>query len=271
MCPSQFGLRKNLISIFRICSPKALIVQAGMNSAAIDVAQKHSIPIVQLVPGGDGSAGIFSLAASTVCLARDNGFAQKDDAALILYTSGTTARPKRVALTHSKLLASANSIAASLQLTAADRCLNVMPLFHVHGVIGALLSSMIAGSSVVCAEGFVAEKFFGWLEQYRPTWYTAAPPIHRAIAAHPPAPRGPAGRAVALRPVVVGSPARDPSVQARGHPRGARAGGVRHDGGGAPDRQQSPSAGTAQGRICRFTNRNRNHHYEWPGDDFASR
>jgi acyl-CoA synthetase (AMP-forming)/AMP-acid ligase II/acyl carrier protein len=161
--------------------PKALIVQTGTNSAAIGVAQRHSIPIVQLVPGGDGSAGIFSLVTSAACLPTENGFAQEDDAALILYTSGTTARPKKVALTHSKLLASANSIAASLQLTAADRCLNVMPLFHVHGVIGALLSSMMAGASVVCAAGFDAEKFFGSLEWYQPTWYTAVPTIHQAI------------------------------------------------------------------------------------------
>jgi oxalate---CoA ligase len=54
-------------------------------------------------------------------------------------------------------------------------------LFHVHGVIGALLSSMIAGGSVVCAAGFDAERFFGWLEEYQPTWYTAVPTIHQAI------------------------------------------------------------------------------------------
>jgi oxalate---CoA ligase len=68
-----------------------------------------------------------------------------------------------------------------LQLSDGDRCLNVMPLFHIHGLVGALLCSMVAGTEVVCAAGFDAEKFFGWLEHYRPTWYTAVPTIHQEM------------------------------------------------------------------------------------------
>src|SRR3989304_4019056 len=65
--------------------------------------------------------------------------------------------------------------------TTKDRSLNIMPLFHIHGVIGAILSSLMAGSSVVCAPGFDAEKFFAWLEAFRPTWYTAVPTMHQAV------------------------------------------------------------------------------------------
>ena len=58
---------------------------------------------------------------------------------LVLHTSGTTSRPKIVPLTHGNLLASANNIRSTLRLTEADRCLNIMPLFHIHGLIAGVL------------------------------------------------------------------------------------------------------------------------------------
>jgi acyl-CoA synthetase (AMP-forming)/AMP-acid ligase II len=61
--------------------------------------------------------------------------------------------------------------------------LNVLPLFHGHGLISGLLAALAAGSSVVCAPGFDATRFFGWLAEFRPTWYTAVPAIHQAILA----------------------------------------------------------------------------------------
>jgi len=101
--------------------------------------------------------------------------------ALLLRTSGTTSKPKRVPLTHANLLASASSIAATLALTPADRALNVMPLFHIHGLVGVLLSSLAAGASVVCTPGLGAESFFGWLKEFAPTWYSAVPTMHQAV------------------------------------------------------------------------------------------
>jgi acyl-CoA synthetase (AMP-forming)/AMP-acid ligase II len=56
-----------------------------------------------------------------------------------------------------------------------------MPLFHIHGLIGALLASMQAGASVVCTPGFDAFKFFGWLDETKPTWYTAVPTMHQLV------------------------------------------------------------------------------------------
>jgi acyl-CoA synthetase (AMP-forming)/AMP-acid ligase II/acyl carrier protein len=160
---------------------KALIVQSGSDSEATPVAQKYSIPIIELLPNEKEGAGMFSLATPKVSSPSRSGFAQAEDAALILHTSGTTSRPKKVALTHSHLLASAGTIAAGLQLTEADRCLNVMPLFHVHGLVGGVLASLAAGTSVLCANGFDANNFFAYLEQFGPTWYTAVPAIHQAV------------------------------------------------------------------------------------------
>jgi acyl-CoA synthetase (AMP-forming)/AMP-acid ligase II/acyl carrier protein len=160
---------------------KALIVQSGTDSEATRVAQKYSIPVIELMPHAEESAGKFSLAVPKVSPARCSDPAQAEDAALILHTSGTTSRPKKVALSHSQLFGSAGTIATSLQLTEADRCLNVMPLFHVHGLVGGVLASLAAGSSVVCTEGFAASTFFDFLEQFRPTWYTGVPAIHQAV------------------------------------------------------------------------------------------
>jgi acyl-CoA synthetase (AMP-forming)/AMP-acid ligase II len=86
-----------------------------------------------------------------------------------------------VPLTQANLCSSTRNIAASLRLSAEDRCLNVMPLFHIHGLVGALLSSIAAGSSVVCTPGFHSLHFFDWFEEFQPTWYTAVPTMHQAI------------------------------------------------------------------------------------------
>ncbi len=126
-------------------------------------------------------AGTFTLSTSDRHGCRHSPTA--DDVALILHTSGTTSRPKIVPLLQSNIAASARHISASLALTPADRCMNVMPLFHIHGLIAAVSSSLAAGGSVWCAPGFDALKFFGWMEDARPTWYTAVPTMHQAILA----------------------------------------------------------------------------------------
>jgi len=86
-----------------------------------------------------------------------------------------------VPLTHRNLCAGATNVLRALQLSPADRCLNVMPLFHIHGLVAALLASLAAGASVVCTPGFLATHFFDWLEELRPTWYTAVPTMHQSI------------------------------------------------------------------------------------------
>jgi acyl-CoA synthetase (AMP-forming)/AMP-acid ligase II/thioesterase domain-containing protein/acyl carrier protein len=107
--------------------------------------------------------------------------AQNGDTALILHTSGTTSRPKIVPLTHQNISASVINIIDSLMLTKTDRCLNVMPLFHIHGLIITILSSLAVGGSIVCSRGFIPEQFYKSIEQFSPTWYTAVPTIHQAI------------------------------------------------------------------------------------------
>ncbi len=162
---------------------RAVLVQEGTDSAVLEVARARGIPIIPLVPDAEAEAGIFTLRGPAVADNATVEFAEPDDCALILHTSGTTARPKIVPLTHRNLCISAETIRESLSLTPADRCLNVMPLFHVHGLIGALLASLSAGASVACTPGLLAPRFFSWVEELSPTWYTAVPSMHQTVLA----------------------------------------------------------------------------------------
>jgi acyl-CoA synthetase (AMP-forming)/AMP-acid ligase II/thioesterase domain-containing protein/acyl carrier protein len=164
-------------------NPNALIVGAGMDAPAPAVAHKRGIPVIALSPRLDDAAGTFSLQRFQSAAPHCTGIAGSNDIALLLHTSGTTSLPKLVPLTQSNLCHSAHSIAASLGLTTRDRCLNVMPLFHIHGLIGALLSSLSVGASVVCTPGFSAQQFFDWLLELQPSWYTAVPTMHATILA----------------------------------------------------------------------------------------
>jgi acyl-CoA synthetase (AMP-forming)/AMP-acid ligase II len=104
-----------------------------------------------------------------------------DDDALLLYTSGTTSRPKGVPLTHRNLFASARNVAASYALTAEDVTLCVMPLFHVHGLVASVLATLYAGGTVVVPERFSASGFWPLARRYRPSWFTAVPTIHTIL------------------------------------------------------------------------------------------
>jgi acyl-CoA synthetase (AMP-forming)/AMP-acid ligase II len=158
---------------------KALLVAKGVETPARAAAAKLGVPIIEVVPGA--AAGDFALEGGAPGSAARPGTAQEDDVALVLHTSGTTARPKIVPLTHGNVTASARHIGAALALTADDTCLNVMPLFHIHGLIAAVLSSLGAGGAVVCTPGFDALRFFRWMDEERPSWFTAVPTMHQAI------------------------------------------------------------------------------------------
>ena len=163
--------------------PKVLILAEadGADSPAAGVAQALGIPLVRLAALANGPAGLFTLAGGQGQASALDGPAEPDDVALVLHTSGTTGRPKIVPLTHRNLCTSAGNIIRTLQLTQHDRSLSVMPMFHMHPLPSAILSSLAVGGSVVCTPGFYAPYFFEWLEMFRPTWYTAAPAIHQAV------------------------------------------------------------------------------------------
>ncbi|MDQ8728609.1 acyl--CoA ligase [Bradyrhizobium sp. LHD-71] len=160
---------------------KALVVEAGSNSPAIAVAGKLGMKLIVLQPDHAKGAGAFSLtceAAGGDCV---KGYAEADDVALILHTSGTTSRPKIVPLSQRNVSVSAGNIAETLAFGPKDCGLNIMPLFHIHGLMAGVLAPLSASGRVFCTPGFNALRFFAWMDEAAPTWYTAVPTMHQAI------------------------------------------------------------------------------------------
>jgi amino acid adenylation domain-containing protein len=166
---------------FSELKPKALVTRADMNSPSRDVARTLAIAVIDFVPGPKHDLGGCAFVGPVIGSASASGASRGDDDAFILLTSGTAARPKMVPLTHRNVCLSATNAGHVLSLASHDRLLNVLPLFHAHGLISGLLTALAAGSSVICTDGFDALSFFGWMRELQPTWYTAVPTIHRAL------------------------------------------------------------------------------------------
>lgn len=164
---------------------RAVIVLNGWETPARDVAHRRGIRLIELTPD-PAVSGMFTLQGDSGDPPAQPGFGHPDDPGLILHTSGTTSRPKMVPLTQANLCASAEHIRKTLQLTPGDRCLNVMPLFHIHGLMAAVMATLTAGGSVFCTPGFNSARFFEWFETAGPTWYTAVPTMHQAVLAQAP-------------------------------------------------------------------------------------
>jgi acyl-CoA synthetase (AMP-forming)/AMP-acid ligase II len=161
-------------------SARALIVPRGGGEAARR-AWRAGAPLVELAiePGGK-----LAIEASPKPAARKSaGSPGPDDVALVLHSSGTTGRPKRAALRHRNLAASARHIVATYSLSSLDTVLCVMPLFHIHGLVGCTLSTFASGGTVVIPNRFNPVGFRRILAAQKPTWYSAVPTIHQLILA----------------------------------------------------------------------------------------
>jgi oxalate---CoA ligase len=168
----------------------AALITDGQAPAALAAMPAQTTPIEVRGEGLSIELAVPEATADGSVTARPTA----DDEALVLHTSGTTSRPKIVPLRQRNLARSARNIAASLQLTATDRSLTVMPLFHIHGIMSGLLAPLSAGGSVVCTPGFDAFAFHRWLDELRPTYYSAVPTMHQMVLA-----RSPDSRPASLR------------------------------------------------------------------------
>ena len=160
----------------------SLVTLPGSETPAHKAAAALKIPVIAVEPDPRW-AGKFSLSsdAPVTNIISEPILAGMDEAALILHTSGTTSRPKIVPLSHRNILYSVQTIINTYHLTRDDTCLNMMPLFHVHGLVGALCASLASGGSIICAPGFLPDQVPEWLSDLAPTWYSAVPTIHQSI------------------------------------------------------------------------------------------
>ena len=162
--------------------PRALIAQAGWDCPSRRVALSRGVRVIELSTAAGLKAGLFTLAGEQGGASSDKPVSASDTA-LLVPTSGTTARSKIVPQSHAGICTSAFAHGAALALKESDRCLNVLPLFHGHGLLATVIASLAAGASIVCSPGFDVGRFSGWLTAFQPTWYSAVPTIHQAILA----------------------------------------------------------------------------------------
>ncbi len=161
---------------------RTVVLPVGQGDELRAMVHARGLAIVDLVPDADGAAGLFTLRGEPRSRAASEVRVGPDSVAVLLHTSGTTSRPKRVPITHDQLCRVAHATAMALGVTVPDRCLAVPGIFHSHG-LGTLATCVMAGSSIACLERFSARAFFHAMAACDPTWYTAVPTIHHAILA----------------------------------------------------------------------------------------
>ena len=155
---------------------RALIAHRD-DPVARDAASAARVPVWSCAVDASGSVTLDCPGASR----GTHPSPDPNDVALVMRTSGTTGRPKVVPLTHRNVLTSTLDIAAHYGLTAADRSLVVMPLFHGHGLIGAALSTLSSGGALIVPPRFSASTFWAEFREHRATWYSAVPTIHQVL------------------------------------------------------------------------------------------
>ena len=158
-------------------NPKIVIVEPNSSNEVVGVAKNLNIPVCEMKIKKDDPSGLFNL----FDIESEYQLPEENDEGLVLHTSGTTSRPKIVPLTNKNIYSSAENISKSLNLSEVDHCLNIMPLFHIHGLIAILAASIRSGASICASNGFNALKFLELAKSEKITWYSGVPTMHQAI------------------------------------------------------------------------------------------
>ncbi|UFP93542.1 acyl-CoA synthetase [Gloeobacter morelensis] len=103
--------------------------------------------------------------------------------ALILYTSGTTGKPKGVVTTHGNIQAQVTSLIAAWEWTSGDRILHVLPLHHIHGIVNVLTCALWAGAECHMLSKFEAEAVWKRICEENLTLFMAVPTIYTKLIA----------------------------------------------------------------------------------------
>ena len=161
---------------FKDLKPKGLITNFPSNHPSIKTAYKHKIKIIRL------EDFFYKIDKKTSKIhTKKINLSNLSDTALILHTSGTTSRPKMVALTHQNIISSSRNISKALMLKKSDKNIILMPSFHIHGIIASILAPLCAGGSLVALPKFNVLTFYNQLQKYKPTWFTAVPTMLQSI------------------------------------------------------------------------------------------
>lgn len=176
--PLNPGYRRDEFSFYlEDTNARALLLPPnGCEEARLAAGDK--IPVLTVEMAADGMVQLSASSKGASASAPS-----PEDVALVLHTSGSTGRPKRVPLTHRNLGVSVQNIVNTYQLSPDDVALTVMPLFHVHGLIASILSTLFTGGTIVVPSRFNPLSFWRTVRDYRATWYSAVPTMHQLLLA----------------------------------------------------------------------------------------
>mmetsp|Transcript_8438 Transcript_8438/g.15270 ORF Transcript_8438/g.15270 Transcript_8438/m.15270 type:complete len:537 (-) Transcript_8438:1745-3355(-) len=166
---------------------KAILLHQDQTPEAQAAAKQLGIPVwftEDNVSSGESPGSIKLYAPESASSGKaEKSSAKPDQIGMFLHTSGTTSKPKGVPLTQKNIACSLQNIAKTYELTSKDTTLLVMPLFHVHGLIAAALSTLASGGCVVIPPNgrFSASNFWPIVMRFNVTWYTAVPTIHQVL------------------------------------------------------------------------------------------
>ena len=166
-----------------VCTPGALPLYSSLATAA---------GITQVLTLGADGGGTLAAAAADCPDSFETVARERDDLAALLYSSGTTGRPKGIMLSHGNLASNARTLVKLWEFTASDRLLHTLPVFHVHGLFVATHCALLSGASICWLDRFDPRDVIACLPDCSvmmgvPTYYTrllAEPDFQRDICAH---------------------------------------------------------------------------------------
>ena len=169
--------------------PKLFVRAAGSSSRT---AMAHVPPGIRVETLGPGGVGTLPKLAAEQGGPWTDVARRPEDLAAILYTSGTTGRPKGAMLTHANLRSNAEALVAAWRFSAQDVLIHALPIFHTHGLFVATNVTLVAGASMIFLEKFDAREVLRHMPQATvmmgvPTFYTRLldlPELTREAAAH---------------------------------------------------------------------------------------
>ncbi|SVA97843.1 uncharacterized protein METZ01_LOCUS150697, partial [marine metagenome] len=136
-----------------VCDPANQAIIAGL-------PKKRDCPVRTLGTNADGSL----IEASRSCTPEFETTARNhDDLAVLLYSSGTTGKPKGAMLTHGNLIANTETLISAWRFTPDDRLLHALPIFHAHGLFVAAGCALMGGARMVFLPRFDVDTVIGQL------------------------------------------------------------------------------------------------------------
>ena len=173
--------RNDMKALLEATGAAAVMVLGDSNNMVRELGEELGLAILEPIELSGGPEGGETHKDSSAQESQNTEFASAEDTALILSTSGSTGTPKMVGMTHNQVLLSVDNIASSLGLTRADRGLGIMPLHHVHGLIGVLFTAMETGGSLVLSDSQMPEVILDLVQQNSVSWVSAVPSVYRSL------------------------------------------------------------------------------------------